>query len=69
MKNPKDQQNQELIVNKTSQPDVHLPDINYQAAPNAIDERRKWRETYDLEDRQLFALFSEFTALMMVTRH
>lgn len=42
--------------------------INDHLLQNAIAQRQIWKEKYGLTDRQLFELFSEFTAMMVLSR-
>lgn len=42
--------------------------INSHLLQNAFAQRQQWREQYGLTDKQLFELFSEFTAMIMLTR-
>jgi hypothetical protein len=42
--------------------------INDHLVQNAIAQRQIWKEKYGLTDRQLFELFSEFTAMMVLSR-
>lgn len=42
--------------------------INDHLLQNAIAQRQTWKEKYGVSDRELFELFSEFTAMMVITR-
>lgn len=42
--------------------------INDHLLQNAIAQRQAWKEKYGVSDRELFELFSEFTAMMVITR-
>ena len=43
-------------------------EMNDHIMQNAISQRQIWREQYKITDKNLFSLFSEFTAMMMINR-
>ena len=43
-------------------------EINNHLLQNAFAQRHQWRAQFGLTDKQLFEMFSEFTAMIMLTR-
>ena len=50
------------------QKDKLKAEANEHVMQNALKQRESWRHKYNLDDRQLFSLFSEFSSMMQIHR-
>jgi len=42
--------------------------MNMHVLQNTLKQRNEWRTTYKLKDAELFDIFSEFSAMMVINR-
>ena len=52
----------------SQQKDKIKADVNEHVLQNALKQRESWRDEYNLDDRQLYGLFSEFSSMMQISR-
>ena len=43
-------------------------EMNMHVLSNTMKQRQEWRKQYKLSDKELFEVFSEFSAMMLLTR-
>ena len=44
-------------------------EMNMHVLQNALEQRKEWRQAFNLNDKELFESFSEFSAMMVINRN